>query len=108
MSAKVFQNQKKQKKQKKTHPNPPDLLHPMGLFFFVFFGFLEVFATFGGKQENQKKTKKQKKQKKNKKTHPNPPDLLHPMGLFFLVFSRFLLLLVESLKKTKKYMYYII
>ena len=73
MSAKVFQNQKKQKK---THPNPPDLLHPM----FFFFGFLEVFATFGGKPQENKKKKK----------HPNPPDLLHPMGLFFFVFFGFL------------------
>ena len=92
MSAKVFQNQKKTKKQnKKTHPNPPDLLHPMGLvflFFFVFFGFLEVFATFGGKpQENQKKTKKQKKQKNKTKKHtPTPQIFSIPWVCFFWFF----------------------
>ena len=77
---------KKQKKtkNKKTHPNPPDLLHPMGLFFFVFFGFLEVFATFGGKPQENKK-----KQKKKQKNTPQPPRSSPSHGFVFFVFFWF-------------------
>ena len=39
----LVESLKKTKKNKKTHTNPPDLLHPMGLFFLFFFGFFCFF-----------------------------------------------------------------
>ena len=88
MSAKVFQNQKKQKKQKKQKntPQPPRSSPSHGFGFFVFFGFLEVFATFGGKpQENQKKQKKQKKKKQPPRSSPSHGFVFF---CFFFLFSR--------------------
>ena len=54
---------KTKKNQKKKHtPTPQIFSIPWVCFFLFFFCFLEVFATFGGKpQENKKKQKNQKK-----------------------------------------------
>ena len=73
MSAKVFQNQKNQ-------PQPPRSSPSHGFGFFVFFCFLEVFATFGGKpQENQKK----------QKNTPQPPRSSPSHGFVFFCFFWF-------------------
>ena len=77
MSAKVFQK----KKQKKNTPQPPRSSPSHGFVFFVVFGFLEVFATFGGKpQENKKK----------QKNTPQPPRSSPSHGFVFFVFFCFL------------------
>ena len=91
---KSSKNIEKTKKNKIADPNSPACTY-MGLailFFFVFFGFLEVFLVLTKSSKNIEKTKK------NKKTiaDPNSPACTY-MGLailfflFFLVFSRFFL-----------------
>ena len=80
----VCQSLPKPKKKKKTHTNPPDLLHPMGLFFLVFWVFSRFLLLL---VESLKKTKKKKK------NTPQPPrsSPSHGFGFFgFLeVFATF-------------------
>ena len=59
----------KKKQNCKTHVGTSWWVRVCNFVFFCFFGFLDVFATFGQKQKNLEKTKK-KKQKKNKIARP--------------------------------------